>query len=220
MRPEKDLDLFVGAEVLAAADPGYRPGRENLPGRPGHSLAAIENALKGYRPPPTTKVDGLRDAFDAFAGYLVLDAVIANQDRHDENWAVLRGAVDYRLDCLSPSYDHASSLGFNLTDERREQEQRRDGLATWAVRGAGTRFEHAAGGRPATLVEVANSALARASVGACELWRGRLAALDIDAVAAVAARVPRMSDPARTFAVRLVDTNRRRLLDVPLDPPA
>jgi hypothetical protein len=27
-------------------------------------------------------------AYDVFCGYLVLDALVANSDRHDHNWAV------------------------------------------------------------------------------------------------------------------------------------
>src|SRR5690606_14933665 len=51
-------------------------------------------------------------------GYLVLDAVIGNTDRHHENWGILRkktgtGYVGY----LAPSFDHASSLGRELHDE-------------------------------------------------------------------------------------------------------
>lgn len=32
----------------------------------------------------------LRPAFDVFTGYLLLDAWIANTDRHPHNWGVLR----------------------------------------------------------------------------------------------------------------------------------
>jgi hypothetical protein len=59
-------------------------------------------------------------AFDVFAGYVVLDAWVANRDRHDNNWAVLR-PITLSADPLRlcGSYDHASSLGFNVTDEER-----------------------------------------------------------------------------------------------------
>jgi hypothetical protein len=54
-----------------------------------------------------------------FAGYLVFDALIGNTDRHHENWALLKreaGPTDHRL---APSFDHASSLGREMRDERR-----------------------------------------------------------------------------------------------------
>jgi hypothetical protein len=73
---------------LLAACPGYvhQPGRKG--GHPGHSLENV-------RAVPTT-------AFDVFAGWPTLDAWIANTDRHDNNWSVLRtrqtrGPVPLRL---------------------------------------------------------------------------------------------------------------------------
>ena len=57
-----------------------------------------------------------------FAGYLLLDAVVGNTDRHSENWGVLRSEVaSHPIESLAPSYDHGSSLGRELSDERREE---------------------------------------------------------------------------------------------------
>jgi hypothetical protein len=61
------------------------------------------------------------------ASYVVLDALIGNTDRHHENWGLV-----WRIEKLpdggarlhlktAPSFDHASSLGRELTDERRIQ---------------------------------------------------------------------------------------------------
>ncbi len=66
------------------------------------------------------------------ASYLVLDALIGNTDRHHENWGFL-GQVLVNIDEVSeaarlvkqggydiaPSFDHASSLGRELPDEKR-----------------------------------------------------------------------------------------------------
>ena len=54
------------------------------------------------------------------AGYLVLDALILNTDRHHENWGVLRTTnrdqtVSYQI---APSFDHASSLARNEPPEK------------------------------------------------------------------------------------------------------
>lgn len=74
----------------------------------GHTLNNIRQVLCGYGPPPGFSGPPEFDAFSVFAGYLVLDALISNRDRHSENWAVLRGP---RKDdqYLAPSYDHASA---------------------------------------------------------------------------------------------------------------
>jgi hypothetical protein len=59
----------------------------------------------------------------------MLDALIGNTDRHHENWGlVLQGTSDHQDLRLAPTFDHASSLGRNETDERREA---RLGLTRW-----------------------------------------------------------------------------------------
>ncbi|WP_457561606.1 HipA domain-containing protein [Caminibacter pacificus] len=44
-----------------------------------------------------------------FIGYLVFDALIANQDRHHENWAIIQDENSKFK--LAPTFDHGSSLG-------------------------------------------------------------------------------------------------------------
>ena len=56
------------------------------------------------------------------ADYMVLDALIGNTDRHHENWGILRTRVDGQWeDKVAPSFDHASLLGRELQDVRREK---------------------------------------------------------------------------------------------------
>ena len=98
------------------------PGYEHRIGKlhPGHSLENIQEALRDAQPPPECKVPFEATAFDVLVGYVVLDAWIANRDRHDNNWAVLRPITSPGAPRrLCSSYDHANSLGFNLTDETR-----------------------------------------------------------------------------------------------------
>lgn len=68
--------------------PGYvhhSTGRNH----PGHSLENIRTVLAGVLPPPGYVLPFDATAFDVFAGYVLFDAYIANQDRHDNNWSVL-----------------------------------------------------------------------------------------------------------------------------------
>lgn len=69
-------NLLPGYVLLTALIPGY-VGGARLPGRPGHSLANICEVLANCGPPPGH--DEL-SAIGAFAGYLVMDAWVANQD--------------------------------------------------------------------------------------------------------------------------------------------
>ncbi len=77
-----------------------------------HSLANIWEAIE-------LRVYFCEEAKRTFAGYLVLDAIIGNTDRHHENWAFVRDIYSrYRL---GESYDHGSSLGRELQDTSRKQ---------------------------------------------------------------------------------------------------
>jgi hypothetical protein len=181
---------------------------------PGHSLENIRMALEGALPPPDCELPFNATAFDMFAGYLVLDAWVANRDRHDNNWAVLR-PIGQSADPLRlcGSYDHASSLGFNVTDEERSRRLAEpEGLGRWCRRGYADRFEEESG-RRLTLVDLAARALGLCSEAAREHWLGQLERLQSTEVGRILVRVPRMSEPARSFANKVLDVNRRRLLD-------
>jgi hypothetical protein len=160
--------------------------------------------------PPDPDVPPHVTAFDVFAGYLLLGALVANQDRHEENWAVLRPLPGQGPVTLAGSYDHGSSLGFNLTDQRRALVLGRDGVADWAAKGTAQRFERASEGR-LTLVELASKALSLCSPAARAHGRGRVAEVDAAFWEQVVARVPELSDPARRFAVELLAVNHGRL---------
>ncbi len=209
LRP-RDYEMQPGQVVLAAAGiPGYEAG--NVPGRPGHSLAAISSALAGSLPPPGSWLPPGATAFDAFAGYVLLDAWVANQDRHDENWSLLRSFTPGAPDRLAGSYDHANSLGYNLQDRRRALLlERADGVTAWARNGKAIRFDHTTG-PPVTLVELARQALWMATDVAREHWLERYAALDDDLERSVLDRIPVLSDPARTFALTVARANRERI---------
>ena len=105
------------------------------------------------------------------------------------------------------------SLGFNLSDERRDQLARSPTkLQAWLERGTARRFE---GGRHLTLVGHAVQAIDLAPSWARSWWSSAVAELDVNSLRVlVDTTAPTsMSAPARTFAIQLVEANRRRLLD-------
>ncbi len=176
----------------------------------GHTLTNVAAALASYGAPPGFVGPPEIGGFGVFTGYLVLDALIANRDRHSENWAVLRG-IGPGQDVLAPTYDHASSLGFNLRDTRRAQLlQDRRMFAAFLQKGDAYRFED---GQRVTLVDYAHRALTLADGLTRAFWRERLSALDPGQLPRLAARITTMSDLARNLAVEILSANRRRLLD-------
>ncbi len=209
LRPD-EYQMQPGQVVLETAhSPGYMHHSKGKL-HPGHSLENICDVLSGAMPPPGCELPFEASAFDVFAGYVVFDAWIANQDRHDNNWSVLSpitaAAGPTRL---SGSYDHASSLAFNEQDVRREALLGTpDGVVRWCARGRANRFE----GRPG-LATAAATALHLASREARAYWPDQLRRVSDDDVRHLLARVPRMSDPARMFAARLLEVNRMGVLN-------
>ena len=146
-------------------------------------------------------------------GYLLLDAWIGNTDRHHEKWGLLeRGEVR----TLAPTYDHASSLGRELTDRRRrimlttrDPQQRPETYAASAV----SPF-HAEGDASRRLSPIA--AFHRAlpiEPEAAAVWVARLRASHAEA-ARILTRIrgAMISEPARELAARLLICNSEAIL--------
>ena len=200
---DSEESLIHGNELLADIGVSGRTSHD----RAGYTLAAVGAALTGVAP-PRHEPAGF-SAWDWFAGYPVLDALIGNTDRHQENWAVVANGGRR----LAPSFDHASSLGFLLDDEDRSRRlataDSRSRPAAFADR-ARPRFEN--GAHP---VEVA-AALAMASFASRRHWVQ--AARALPGLDEIVDRVPsaRMSQPARAFAAAVFARNRSQLLSHPL----
>jgi hypothetical protein len=110
--------FVAGNEVLVRIDKGYP--REKFYRVRQHTLRLVSNIIKLHiiLPPLNWNAFGsLVSALDVFVGYLMLDAWVANQDRHHENWGFI--VTPERTIHLAPTFDHASSLGWNETDATR-----------------------------------------------------------------------------------------------------
>lgn len=204
-------DIQPGKLLLAEFDPGYV---SQAKGRPGHSLERIAAALTGAQvAPPLDGPDGF-SAFDVFAGYMVLDALIANRDRHDDNWSVLvpppGGDAGYRL---CGSYDQSSSLGYNVNPKLATRMLGEPGgVSQWARNGTAHRFEHGPQG-PVTLVDHAVTALLMCRPAVRAFWIGNLGEVTQDRMDGLLNSVPDLSDLCRRFASEVLRINHERLLD-------
>lgn len=216
--------LFEGHTVLFNAGAGgYFPHSEGKPGvdpsrpelkRPGHHLTNIKAALDGVAAPPNFRGPPALTGFDVFAGYMIFDALVANQDRHEQNWAILTSQLVSSTERLAPSYDHASSLGYNLSDTKRKAcIDDPDRLRMWANRGTAIRFEHHAS-RP-TLVEHAVNAVEKCTPEGAHWWREQICDLDLEPLreSLQGGAISGMSVAAATFASNLLSLNQGRLRD-------
>jgi hypothetical protein len=176
------------------------------PERIGYTPRAIRAAIQNAEPPRGCPAGFT--AWDAFVGYLVLDGLVGNTDRHEENWAVI--ANGGRM--LSPSFDHASSLGFLLSDQMRavalassDANQR---PRAWASR-AHTKFE----GR-AHPVDVAIEGWLTAQDLVKEHWLKAVSTLPDPS--ALVGDLPdgRISETSKRFAAEVLRQNRERFLSL------
>ncbi|MDQ1745181.1 MAG: hypothetical protein QOE23_3520 [Pseudonocardiales bacterium] len=200
-----------GRVLLPEVVDDYDP--EN-PERRGHNVVNIKLALDRFDPPPESPTPAGFTAFDVFTGYLIFDALIANGDRHDRNWAVLlRPPGQPGRDALCSSYDHASSLGFTLSDGERRRRLVEGTVATWVRRGYARQFEHRSGERRQNLVDLARVAADLCRPNVHEHWLHAVLSVDPGVVRSILNAAPGLSDVTRVFTQEFVMINQSRLSD-------
>ena len=162
-----------------------------------------------YKPP-----DELTKVADVFVGYLMLDALVGNQDRHHENWGLVLS--NHRI-TLAPTFDHASSLGRNELDAARmERLTSRDqgrSVEKYVERAKSAFYGRLSDEKPLTTLAAFQEA-ARISPGASLYWLRRLQMTARADYGAIFNNIPysEISELARDFALKMLEINRGRLL--------
>jgi hypothetical protein len=200
-----------GQVLLAGVVNGYDPTDTE---RRGHNVINIHGALEGFGAPPNSVTPPDFTAFDVFAGYLPFDALIANGDRHDRNWAVLTPPPGQAgPNVLCGSYDHASSFGFNLSDDERSRRLTEGTIEAWARRGWARQFERQSGQPRQSLVRLARSATQLCALEVRDHWHNAVMSVQSDEVDALLEAAPGLSQVTRRFTKEVIMINRQRLLD-------
>lgn len=208
--------LVLGNQLMVDRDPNY-PARRSKYRVREHTVEAVVEVVSGLAGPPPEWTENspprLSSALDFLVGYVMLDAWIANQDRHHENWAALRGEGLH----LAPTFDHGASLARNVSDEERKERlgtrDRNRTVAAFASRARSAFYARGGAGRPLGTLE-AFSGFARHAAEAARVWLDRLASVGSDQVSAVLDEIPnrRMSKIAKLFTQELLRENQNRLL--------
>ena len=203
--------LVHGNELLFEIDPtypkegGYRVHQ--------HTLEVVFNVLTqpSVVLPAEQWPSGVAKPWDGFIGYILLDALIGNTDRHHQNWGVLdSGSVRE----LAPTFDHASSLGRELTDaERQRRLTTLDARSDFRAYVAKARSAFYGDDERTLTIDAAFKAAAARRPTAASAWLQRLETVTPEVCERLVARVPgpRMSDPARRFALAFLEETRARL---------
>jgi hypothetical protein len=203
--------LVHGNEIMAWKVTGY--DKTKIFRQADHTLENIQLAIRALSDFANTDV-----VLTELAGYMVLDALIGNTDRHHENWGLrLHSPVAHRARILSaaPSFDHASSLGRELLDAKRAELLANQQIGRYISKGRGGIFrdtQQAHGENPLQLVQVA----ARAYPAYFRPVIERIAALDTQVLHDIFERLPpsRATEPAKQFAKSMALSARTSLLDL------
>ena len=212
----KGAGLIHGNELLVERNAKYPVSQFHRVKE--HTLELVMHTIgrTGAKPPygwqPNEQV---KRGTDVFAGYLMFDAWIANQDRHHENWGIIWTGETVHL---APSYDHASSLGRNESDERREYrltEKGRDGrlLIESYIENAHSAFYISDGSTRLKTIDAFERAAKRNS-SAAKFWLNQLKNISDNDVHTVFKNIPEteISDLATEFAETMLKLNKKRLL--------
>ena len=201
--------LYHGNQVLEWTVGGYDPKKKFHQSQ--HTLTNIFAGMGHVFEKPEAASRAKR----TLAEYAVLDALIGNTDRHHENWGVLRrrkGDGLRGIVFLAPSFDHATSLGRELLDERRDRFLKENRVGGYVEKGRGAIYwseDERRGPSPLELVR-------RAVRTYPDLFRPavlKLAEIDESVFSQIVERIPLnwMTFLAREFAVKLLYYNYEQL---------
>lgn len=199
--------LISGNELLpkmASYDEGAR-----FYNHKGHTIRRVFAVLRTFTSNP-------EESLHNFLGYLMFDAWIGNSDRHHENWGLINQAA---LEVyLAPTFDHASSLGRELSDKKRETlisgNDPRVSVATYSSKARSALYSNAQANKPLSPID-AFSYASKMLRPQSEYWLSQLEKVSIDHINEVLSKVPDeyMSPISKKFALEILVHNRNRVLE-------
>jgi hypothetical protein len=215
-------ELVLGNDLLFERDPTY-PRTERRRAASKYSLDLVISVLSQefIRSPVIAAIPpSMTSALDVFIGYLMLDALVANLDRHHENWGVLqrRDTEGRVVTEVSPTFDHASSLARGITDDERQQRlgtRDRNRTVDAYCQRASSLFVTASDITTRLTTFEAFSYAGSRRPHARDVWIERLRAISESRMKSRVEAIPvdRMSDIAKEFCTRMLECNRHSLLE-------
>lgn len=214
--------MVMGNEVLHKQSPNEYPVPTSSPEQfvrvKEHTVSRVLACFdSGIQPPLGFKNEMELSSGDFFCGYLMLDALISNQDRHHENWAIL---IDNNTGnrYLCPSYDHAASLGREMTDtekqERLTTNDRNRTIRKFVSKARSELFRLKTEKKPMLTVDCFFLAVEKRSL-AKTYWLQKLTELTEQQIKSMVANIPNamITERSREFAIAMIIENQARLLN-------
>jgi hypothetical protein len=191
---QESLSYSQGLELLNQVSP-----------KPNYNIGQVIKALENsdiqlplnYQAP-----EGIKVGADLFVGYLLLDSLIDNYDRHKRNWGYNSSSQDNILR-LSPTYDHGVGLGVMLDNNDHEKIN----VPQYV------KFSKSAFGK--SHEEVFQQA-AQLRPDAAEIWLTQLAKIAPEQIQDIFTNIPseRITPEASKFAQELLKYNQKQLLNL------
>ncbi len=210
--------LILGNELLAKVMDGYDHAHHYRVRQ--HTVRVVMTLLASAGiglPIDWNSAEPIKDAAGVMVGYLMLDALISNQDRHHENWGLV--FMPEKGVFFAPTFDHASSLGRNETDDSRiERLQTKDkgrSVETYVARAKSAFYLSNSSPRPLSTLDAFIEA-AKIRPEAARYWLETLSKVELACFETILSQVPdtEITNPARDFACRILELNRKRLLEL------
>lgn len=213
VRRNEGYDLVHGDELLGGHVIGYE--RDKVFRHSDHSIQNIIEAVAKVFPDQTARHAQLC----RLAGFIVLDALIGNTDRHHQNWGLLRrkteaGTIEQEI---APSFDHASSLGRNESVESLDRKLRDNAVLTYARKGRGGIFWTSSDPKGANPLDLAERA-ARKWPAYFQPWLSYLHQLQENDFLSIVSRVPAdwMNESQKKFCLTFLNSTCSELKKIPL----
>ena len=208
----KSESLVHGNQILGGMIPNYPASTKYKAYQ--HTIGVVMEAIKkksvGF-PPGWTVPRSFTDARDLFVGYLLLDAWIGNGDRHHENWGFIRRQSFEPSIYLAPTYDHASCLGRELSDTKRQNKS----VESYVNRCESAFYLNKEDKKPLKVLELFEYTV-RQHPQASQEWLSRLERISEQEIDLILQAFPtsRLSEVAANFAKKILLTNKERLLSL------
>lgn len=224
MLVDRGARLIHGNEILASNTFDYGGDQLKVYRQRDHTLRRVLGYFRRSAdlvgaPYGFAQTKNITSSLDVFIGYLMFDTWIANQDRHDQNWALLRTTDGNSF--LSPSYDHGSSMGRNESDAKRtimlNTKDKNQSIAKYVLGARSALYPHPPTDAKLKAYRTMEAFLLASKMrpAAFEEWKERLAQVTDDAEKDIIAKIPGhlMSDESKTFTLELLRLNRLRILE-------
>lgn len=214
------FSMVMGNEFLHKKFPDVYPMPEETTNErlSKHTVVRIKSSLADVNIRSEWNFPKQFSAFDVFCGYLLLDTLISNQDRHHENWAVLYQESSQKY-FLCESYDHAASLGRELTEEKRQKlltsKDKGQKLEAFVRRARSEVFENDTDKRPLLTIDALSLALSYQPPETKDFWMEKLSSITENEIQEILNTINPyiMNDRVKDFTLKMIIENRNRILE-------